>query len=48
MEKGYKFRAYPNSKQENLIAKTFGCKRFVWNQFLDMQMKRREAGEKLL
>lgn len=48
MEKGYKFRAYPNRTQENLIAKTFGCKRFVWNQFLDMQMKRREVGEKLL
>ena len=48
MEKGYRFRAYPNKAQENLIRMTFGCKRFIWNQFLDMQMKRSEAGEKLL
>lgn len=48
MEKGYRFRAYPNKTQENLIRMTFGCKRFIWNQFLDMQMKRSEAGEKLL
>ena len=48
MEKGYRFRAYPNKAQENLIKRTFGCKRLIWNQFLDMQMKRSEAGEKLL
>lgn len=48
MEKGYRFRAYPNKAQENLIKMTFGCKRFIWNHFLDMQMKRSEAGEKLL
>ena len=48
MEKGYRFRAYPNKAQENLIQRTFGCKRLIWNQFLDMQMKRSEVGEKLL
>ncbi|PGT59715.1 transposase, partial [Bacillus cereus] len=30
----YKFRIYPNKKQEILIAKTIGCSRFVFNHFL--------------
>ncbi len=29
MEKAYKFRAYPNEKQRTLLAKAFGCSRFV-------------------
>ncbi|MCC0650639.1 helix-turn-helix domain-containing protein, partial [Clostridioides sp. ZZV15-6598] len=29
MEKSYKFRMYPNKKQQELINKTFGCCRFV-------------------
>lgn len=32
----YKFRIYPNDKQEKLLAKTFGCSRFVYNKFLEM------------
>ncbi|WP_215141207.1 IS200/IS605 family element RNA-guided endonuclease TnpB [Exiguobacterium qingdaonense] len=32
--KAYKFRIYPTKKQEILIAKTFGCSRFVFNHFL--------------
>ncbi|HGM3507480.1 TPA: helix-turn-helix domain-containing protein [Clostridioides difficile] len=31
MEKAYKFRMYPNKKQKELINKTFGCCRFVYN-----------------
>ena len=34
MEYSYKFRIYPNAKQENLIHRTFGCCRFVFNHFL--------------
>lgn len=34
MEYSYKFRIYPSKKQENLIQKTFGCCRFVFNYFL--------------
>ena len=34
MEYSYKFRIYPNAKQENLIQRTFGCCRFVWNHYL--------------
>lgn len=34
MLKAYKYRIYPNKKQEILIQKTFGCCRFVYNQTL--------------
>ena len=34
MLKSYKYRLYPNKKQEELIQKTFGCKRFVYNKCL--------------
>lgn len=34
MERAYKFRIYPNKRQRELIAKTFGCSRFVYNHFL--------------
>lgn len=34
VNKAYKFRIYPNKKQETLIAKTMGCSRFVFNHFL--------------
>ncbi|MBB6175212.1 putative transposase [Anoxybacillus tengchongensis] len=34
VHKAYKFRMYPNKKQEVLINKTFGCSRFVFNHFL--------------
>ena len=32
--KAYKFRIYPNESQKELINKTFGCNRFVYNFFL--------------
>lgn len=34
VEKAYKFRIYPNKKQQELINKTFGCCRFVYNRYL--------------
>ena len=34
MEKAYRYRIYPNKKQKELIAKTFGCCRFVYNYYL--------------
>lgn len=34
MYKSHKFRIYPNKQQQELIQKTFGCKRFVYNQCL--------------
>jgi putative transposase len=34
VEKAYKYRIYPNKQQEELIQKTFGCCRFVYNHYL--------------
>ena len=34
VHKAYKFRIYPNKEQKLLIAKTFGCSRFVFNHLL--------------
>ena len=34
MERAYKFRLYPNKKQQELLTKTFGCCRFVYNHYL--------------
>lgn len=39
MEKAYKFRIYPNKQQQVLIAKTFGCCRFVYNYYLDKRIE---------
>ncbi|MDY3739898.1 MAG: helix-turn-helix domain-containing protein, partial [Selenomonadaceae bacterium] len=33
-QKGYKYRIYPNKKQQNIINQTLGCSRFVYNRFL--------------
>lgn len=34
MEKAYKYRIYPNKKQKEVIQKTFGCCRYVYNHYL--------------
>lgn len=36
--KAYKFRLYPNKVQAELMAKTFGCCRLVYNTLLDYNM----------
>lgn len=43
MEKAYKYRIYPTKEQQELIQKTFGCCRFVYNTYL---AKRIEMYEK--
>ena len=35
MYKAYMFRLYPNKKQEEIINKTVGCTRFIYNHFLE-------------
>lgn len=40
MEYSYKFRLYPTPEQANLIQRTFGCCRFVYNHYL---AKRKEV-----
>ena len=44
--KGYVFRMYPDEKQEELINKTIGCSRFIYNYFLDDKIKEyKETGK---
>lgn len=43
VEKAYKYRIYPNKRQKEIIAKIFGCCRFVYNKYL---AKRIELYEK--
>jgi putative transposase len=33
----YKFRLYPNEKQQSLFSKYFGCSRVVWNKALELR-----------
>ncbi|EGL84205.1 transposase IS891/IS1136/IS1341 family, partial [Caldalkalibacillus thermarum TA2.A1] len=37
--KAYKFRLYPTKEQEQLLAKTFGCVRFVYNKMLEDRLR---------
>lgn len=48
MEYSYKFRIYPNKIQENLIQRTFGCCRFVFNRYLAMRKERYEQNGKTM
>ena len=43
MEYSYKFRIYPNTEQQMLIQKTFGCARFVYNHFLAQRISEYKA-----
>ena len=36
MYKAYKYRIYPTSEQETLLAKSFGCARWFWNFALNL------------
>jgi putative transposase len=40
VNKAFKFRIYPNKKQIELINKTIGCARFVFNFFLEKQKEK--------
>ena len=45
--KAYKFRIYPNNYQKEIIEKTFGCCRFVYNKMLSIQIKSYEENKKI-
>jgi putative transposase len=34
VKRAYKYRFYPDAEQAELLAKTFGCVRFVYNHIL--------------
>ena len=40
-----KYRIYPNKEQQDLIFKTFGCSRFVYNYMLEESIKAHKNGE---
>lgn len=46
LNKAFKYRLYPDSKQQLLLAKTFGCVRFVYNKCLEEQERRHSNGKK--
>ena len=48
MIKSYKVRLEPTKEQTEMMFKTAGCARFVYNWCLDFQKKRREQGEKFV
>ncbi|AOY76353.1 RNA-guided endonuclease TnpB family protein [Clostridium formicaceticum] len=48
MNKAFKFRIYPTKEQEELLSKTFGCVRFVYNKMLSDRISHyNETGESL-
>ena len=47
MLKALKVRLYPNKKQQQLIHKTFGSCRYVYNMLLDTKIKAYECGDSL-
>jgi len=46
IHKVYKFRIYPNKEQEILLAKHFGCSRFVYNYFLNERKEQYQKDKK--
>jgi putative transposase len=44
----YKYRIYPTKDQEVLLSKTFGCKRAIFNHYLEVQQTRYKNNEKNL
>ena len=47
MRKGVKFRAYPNKEQQDLINRTLGCCRFVYNKGLAMRKEAFKNGQSI-
>ena len=45
MEKAYRYRIYPNKKQKEIITKTFGCCRFVYNRYLAKRIEMYEQNK---
>ena len=46
MEKAFEYRIYPNAEQRELLQKTFGCCRYVYNRVLAMRREGHVLGEK--
>ncbi len=48
MNTAYQFRIYPNNGQKELMAKTFGCVRFIYNRMLSDRIEYYEKTKKQL
>ena len=48
MYKAFKFRIIPNTEQSVLLAKTFGCTRFIYNRMLADKIEHYKATEQML
>ncbi len=48
MEKAFKFRLYPDKKQEMQMKKTFGCCRYVHNYYLNKRIELYESGKQTM
>lgn len=48
MYKGYEYRIYPNKTQQKLLAKTFGCCRYIYNHFLSRRIEYHEKEGKYI
>lgn len=48
MLKAFKYRIYPTKEQQELLAKTFGCCRFIYNYYLDKKTTAYEMQQKSL
>ena len=46
MNKGVKFRIYPNREQQNIINRTLGCVRFIYNKGLAYRIEQYKLGNK--
>ena len=48
MNQAFRFRIYPTKEQELLLAKTFGCCRFLYNQMLNAKIEEYKKTGKML
>lgn len=48
MNKAYRFRIYPDQKQKEMLSKTFGCCRFLYNIMLEDKIKEYKVTKKML
>ena len=48
INKVYKFRIYPNEKQNKIILNTLGCTRYIYNYYLNKQIDLYKKSKKIL
>ena len=47
MQKGIRFRIYPDREQQNFISQTLGCCRFIYNKGLAMRKEAYGNGDNI-